>query len=115
MNNNTQIIPIGKRIDHVYVDEPEDFRVLAAATDRRKQREAEDVQESLRERNRQRREARHERRRIVHNCTLLCLGMVATCCAISAVLAWQASYPALAVFPAALALLAIWSGVRRGE
>lgn len=115
MNNNTQIIPIGKRIDHVYVDEPGEFAAFAAQTDSRKRREAEDVQESLKERNRQRREARHERRRIVHNCTLLCLGMVATCCAISAVLAWQASYPALAVFPAALALLAIWAGVRRSE
>lgn len=112
MENNTQIIPISKRVDHVYVDEPEDFRVLAAATDRRKQQEAESVQESLKERNRQRREARQERRRIVHNCTLLCLGMVATCCAISAVLAYRTSYSALAIFPAALELLAIWVGVR---
>lgn len=110
--DNTQIIPAGKRIDHVYVDEPGEFQAFASRTDVRKRREAEDARETLRERNRQRREARQERRRIVHNCTLLCLGMVATCCGICAALAWRATYPALATFPAALALLAIWAGVR---
>lgn len=109
---NAQIIPVGERIDHIYVDEPSEFRAFAAKTDSRKQREAADVQELLRERNRQKREARQERRRIARNCATLCLGMAATCCAISAVLAWQASYPALAIFPAALALLAICTGVR---
>lgn len=110
--DNTQIIPVGRRVDHVYVDEPNEFRVFASRTDGRKRKEAADAQETLRERNRQRREARQERKRIVHNCTLLCLGMVATCCGICAALAWRATYPALATFPAALAILAIWAGVR---
>lgn len=109
---NTQMIPIGERIDHVYVDEPGEFRAFAAQTDRRKRRAEADVQEQLLERKRQQREARQERRRIMRNCMALCLGMVATCCAISAVLAWQATYPALAIFPAALAGLAICAGVR---
>ena len=110
--DNTQIIPVGKRIDHVYVDEPGECQAFASRTDVRKRREAEDAQETLRERNRQRREARQERKRIARNCTLLCLGMVATCCGICAALACRATYPALATFPAALALLAIWAGVR---
>ena len=84
--DNTQIIPVGKRIDHVYVDEPGEFQAFASRTDVRK--------------------------RIVRNCTLRCLGMVATCCGICAALACRATYPALATFPAALALLAIWAGVR---
>ena len=46
------------------------------------------------------------------NCMVLCLGMVATCCAASAVLAWQAAYPVLAAFPAVLALLAVGAGIR---
>ena len=112
VNKWNSIIPAGKRIDHVYVDEPSEFAALAAQTDSRKRREAEDVQESLKERNRQRREARQERRRIVHNCKLLMLGMASACCGICAVLAWRAAYPALAIFPAALALLAIRAGVR---
>ena len=46
---NHQIIPVGERIDHVYVDEPAEFRVLEAATNRRKRREAADGEERLRE------------------------------------------------------------------
>lgn len=109
---NHQIIPVGERIDHVYVDEPAEFRALEAATNRRKRREAADGEERLRECDRRQRAERKERRQIMKNCLLLCLGMVATCCAASAVLAWQAAYPVLAVFPAALAMLAIGAGIR---
>lgn len=110
--DNTQIIPVGKRIDHVYVDEASEFRALASRTDMRRIREAECAQEELRERNRKRQQALQERKRVSRNCALLCLGMVATCCGICAAEAWYATYPALATFPAVLALLAIWAGVR---
>lgn len=109
---NHQIIPVGERIDHVYVDETAEFRVLEAATNRRKRREAADGEERLRELDRRQRAERKERRQVLKNCMVLCLGMVATCCAASAVLAWQAAYPVLAVFPAALALLAVGAGIR---
>ena len=109
---NHQIIPVGERIDHVYVDEPAEFRVLEAATNRRKRREAADGEERLRELDRRQRAERKERRQVLKNCMVLCLGMVATCCAASAVLAWKAAYPVLAVFPAALAMLAVGAGIR---
>ena len=110
--DNTQIIPVGKRIDHDFVDEASEFRAFASRTDMRRIREAECAQEALRERNRKRQQALQERKRISRNCALIFLGMVATCCGICAALAWRATYPALAMFPAALALLAIWAGVR---
>ena len=110
--DNTQIIPVGKRIDHVCVDEASEFRALASRTDMRRIREAEYAQEELRERNRKRQQALQERKRVSRNCALLCLGMVAACCGICAAEAWHATYPALATFQAVLALLAIWTGVR---
>lgn len=110
--DNTQIIPVGKRIDHVCVDEASEFREFASRTDMRRIREAECAQEELRERNRKRQQALQERKRISRNCALLFLGMVATCCGLCAAEAWHATYPALATFPAVLALLAIWTGVR---
>lgn len=109
---NNQMIPVGERIDHVYVDEPAEFRVLEAATNRRRRREAASSEERLRELDRRQRAERKERRQVMKNCMVLCLGMVATCCAASAVLAWQAAYTVLAAFPAVLALLAIGAGIR---
>lgn len=106
---NTQIVPAST--PHIYVDEPSEFRALESRTDARKQCESARIKTTLRERNRQRREARQERKRIVRNCKLLCLGIVAACCTTVAAFAAQATYPALAVFPAAISLLSIWSGV----
>lgn len=109
MNVNTQVIPASS--PHVYVDEPSEFRGLARQTDARKQRQVAQIEADVRERNRQRREARQERKRIVRNCKLLCLGIVAACCTTCAVFAVQATYPLLAIFPAAISLISIWSGV----
>ena len=78
--DNTQIIPVGKRIDHVCVDEESEFREFASRTDMRRIMEAECAQEELRERNRKRQQALQERKRVSRNCALLFLGMVATCC-----------------------------------
>ena len=69
--DNTQIIPVGKRIDHVCVDEASEFRALASRTDMRRIREAECAQEELRERNRKRQQALQERKRVSRNCALL--------------------------------------------
>lgn len=112
MDNNTQIIPVGKRIDHVYVDEASEFRAFASRTDMRRIREAECAQEELRERNRKRLEALHERKRISRNCALLFLGMVTTCCGICAALVCRVTSPIFATFPASLAFLALWAGVK---
>ena len=110
--NNTQIIPVGQRRDYEYVDEPKEFAFFARSTEQRKQRDAERIESDLRERNRQRREAREDRRRLVQNCKLMFLGSAATLCMLSSVLAWRASYPALALFPAVLALVSLMEGVR---
>lgn len=110
--DNTQIIPVGKRIDHVYVDEASEFRAFASRTDMRRIREAECAQEELRERNRKRQQALQERKRISRNCALLFLGMVATCCGICAALVCRVTSPIFATFPASLAFLALWAGVK---
>lgn len=117
MNNNAQIIPVAQKRDYLYVDEPSEFEHLSRCTDQRKQRDAERIESDLRERNRQRREAREDRRRLIANCKLMFLGAVATLCAISAVLAWRASYPALAIFPAVLTGVSLWAGMstKRGD
>lgn len=103
---NTNIIPA------VYVDESNEFRQFAERTDARCIRLAEQHAEEQREERRAAKERRAERRRIAHNCKLLMLGMLATCCGICAVLVYGATYPALAVFPAALAVLSLWKGIR---
>lgn len=110
--DNTQIIPVGNRIDHVCVDEASEFREFASRTDVRKRREAEDAQEKLRERNRKRQQALQERKRISRNCALLFLGMVATCCGLCAAHVCLVTNPIFATFPASLAFLALWTGVR---
>lgn len=117
MNNNAQIIPVAQRRDNLYVDEPSEFAHLSRCTEKRKQRDAERIESDLRERNRQRREARNDRRRLIQNCKLMFLGATATLCAISAVLAWRASYPALAIFPATLTVVSLWAGTstKRGD
>lgn len=104
----TNLIPVNA----VRVDEPSEFRALEERTIARCIREAEQTAESRRAERRAAKERRAERRRIARNVKLLCLGMIATCCGISAVLISRASYPALAVFPAALALLSLWQGVK---
>lgn len=110
MSATKQIIPTSK--PYVYVDEPAEFRALAAQTEAKKKNDMERIEAELRERNRQRREARQERDRIVRNCKLLFFGVIAACCGISALLAWKASYPALAIFPAVLTLISLAAGVR---
>lgn len=108
--NTKQIIPASKA--YTYVDEPAEFRALAAKTEAKSQTDMERIKAELREKNRQRREARQERSRIVRNCKLLLFGALAACCGISAVLAWEASYPALAIFPAALGIISLAAGIR---
>ncbi len=110
--DNTQIIPVGKRIDHDFVDEASEFREFASRTDMRRIREAECAQEELRERNRKRQHALQERKRISRNCALLFLGMVATCCGLCAAHVCCVTNPIFATYPASLAFLAIWAGVR---
>lgn len=110
--DNTQIIPVGKCIDHVYVDEASEFRALASRTDMRRIREAECAQEALRERNRKRQQALQERKRVSRNCALLFLGMVATCCGLCTAHVCCVTNPIFATFPASLAFLALWTGVR---
>ncbi|MBQ6430814.1 MAG: hypothetical protein IJJ99_02930 [Oscillospiraceae bacterium] len=109
--NNAQIIPVAQKRDYLYVDEPSEFEHLSRCTDQRKQRDAERIESDLRERNRQRREARREWRHLMHNCYLMFLGIVATCCALASITAIRASYPALAIFPAVLALVSLWAGM----
>lgn len=104
----TNLMPVNA----VRVDEPSEFRALAERTTARCIREAEQTAELNRAERQAAKERRAERRRIARNVKLLCLGMIATCCGISAVLISRASYPALAVFPAALALLSLWQGVK---
>lgn len=108
---NTQMIPIGK--PYVYVDEPAEFSDLAKKTDLNRRKTADSIERELSEQHRRNREARRERRRLVENCKLLALGMVSACCAICAVQVFLASYHALAVFPAALSVIAICRGVCR--
>jgi len=117
MNNNAQIIPVALRRNHLYVDEPAEFSRINQHSEQNRQRETERIESDLRERNRKRREARNEHRRLMHNCYLMLLGAGATLCAISAVLAWRASYPALAIFPAVLAVVSLWAGTstKRGD
>lgn len=110
--NNTQIIPVGQRRDYEYVDEPKEFAFFARSTEQRKREEAARIEADIRDRNRRKKAAREERRTLVRNFKLMALGVAATCCAYTAFFAWRASYPALAVFPAVLAVLAIWAGVR---
>lgn len=104
----TNLIPVNA----VRVDEPSEFRALEERTIARCIRVAEQTAKSHREECRAAKERRAERRRIAHNCKLLMLGMLATCCGICAVLVYGATYPALAVFPAALAVLSLWKGIR---
>ena len=111
MNNNAQIIPVAPRRDHLYVDEPAEFSRINQHSEQNRQRETERIESEIRERNRQRREARREWRHLMHNCYLMFLGIVATCCALASITAIRASYPALAIFPAVLALVSLWAGM----
>lgn len=117
MNNNAQIIPVAQKRDYLYVDEPAEFSRINQHSEQNRQRETERIESEIRERNRQRREARREWRHLMHNCYLMFLGAVAALCAISAVLAIRASYPALAIFPAVLAVVSLWAGTstKRGD
>lgn len=105
MNKCTALIPLP--------DEAAEFRGFERRTDARRAAEARHQREAESRAAEAERLRRKETRRIIHNCKLLFLGMASACCGICAVLAWRASYPALAIFPAALALLAIWAGVRK--
>lgn len=107
MNALTQIIPLD---GSATIDENKEFSYFAAMTDNRKRREARDVEESLKERNRQRREQREARRHLIRNCKLMLLGAAAVASIAVAVMAWD-NTPVLAIFPAALAVLALSRGL----
>ncbi len=99
MNHCTALVPL--------VDEAAEFRHFERQTDARRAAEE-----------RQRREvdarlSEAERRRIVRRTRACIMGMLATVCAISAVLLWSPEAPLPAVFPALCAVLAVWNGIRR--
>lgn len=107
---NTQMIPAESPC--IYVDEPSEFRAFAEKTDENMRYFADEAAKQLARKHQACREARKQRRRIIRNCKLILLGIVASGCAIAAVLIWRASYPALAIFPAALAVISLAKGVK---
>lgn len=105
MNNCTALVPT--------VDEAAEFRKLERQTDARRAAEARqrhEVEARCTEAERRRRKERHRIFRRVRTCIM---GMLATLCAISAVLLWNPTAPLSAVFPALCAVLAVWNGIRR--
>lgn len=105
MNNCTALVPT--------VDEAAEFRKLERQTDARRAAEARqrhEVEARCTEAERRRRKEHHRIFRRVRTCIM---GMLATLCAISAVLLWSPEAPLPAVFPALCAVLAVWTGIRR--
>ncbi len=105
MNNCTALVPL--------VDETAEFRKFERQTDARRaaeERQRCEVDARLSEAERRR---RRELRRVFRRVRACVMGMLATLCAISAVLLWSPEAPLPAVFPALCAVLAVWNGIRR--
>lgn len=105
MNNCTALVPL--------VDEAAEFRNFERQTDARRaaeERQRREVDARLSEAERRR---RRETRRIVRRTRACIMGMLATVCAISAVLLWNPEAPLAAIFPALCSALAVWTGIRR--
>ena len=105
MNHCTALVPL--------VDEAAEFRHFERQTDARRAAEARqrhEVEARCTEAERRRRKEHHRIFRRVRACVM---GMLATLCAISAVLLWSPEAPLPAVFPALCAVLAVWDGIRR--
>lgn len=105
MNHCTALVPL--------VDEAAEFRHFERRTEARRAAEARqrhEVDARLSEAERRRRK---ETRRILRRTRACIMGMLATLCAISAVLLWSPEAPLPAIFPALCSLLAVWNGIRR--
>lgn len=105
MNKCTALVPA--------VDEAAEFRHFERQTDARRaaeERQRREVDARLSEAERRRRK---ELRRVFRRVRACVMGMLATLCAISAVLLWNPAAPLPAVFPALCSLLAVWNGIRR--
>lgn len=104
MNANNQIMTISQQIN-----EEAEFRRLERITDTRKLCEEISAEEMLRARNRQKRAQREQRQRLARNCKLMLLGAVSAACVTVAIAAWRTT-PALSLFPAVLAVVALSRG-----
>lgn len=105
MNHCTALVPL--------VDEAAEFRHFERQTDARRaaeERQRHEVDARLSEAERRRRK---ELRRVFRRVRACVMGMLATVCAISAVLLWSPEAPLPAVFPALCSALAVWNGIRR--
>lgn len=105
MNNCTSLVPL--------VDEAAEFRHFERQTEARRaaeERQRREVDARLSEAERRR---RRKTRRIVRRTRACIMGMLATVCAISAVLLWNPEAPLAAIFPALCSVLAVWNGIRR--
>lgn len=105
MNNCTALVPA--------VDEAAEFRHFERQTDARRAAEARQRQEVEARLSEAERRRRRELRRVFRRVRACVMGMLATLCAISAVLLWSPEAPLPAVFPALCAVLAVWYGIRR--
>ena len=105
MNHCTALVPL--------VDEAAEFRHFERQTDARRaaeERQRREVDARLSEAERRRRK---ELRRVFRRVRACVMGMLATVCAISAVLLWSPEAPLAAIFPALCSALAVWNGIRR--
>ena len=112
MSNCTALVPL--------VDEAAEFRHFERQTDARRaaeERQRREVDARLSEADARLSEAerrrRKELRRVFRRVRACVMGMLATVCAISAVLLWSPEAPLSAVFPALCSALAVWNGIRR--
>lgn len=105
MNHCTALVPL--------VDEAAEFRHFERQTDARRAAEARQRQEVEARLSEAERRRRKETRRILRRTRACIMGMLATVCAISAVLLWNQEAPFAAIFPALCSALAVWNGIRR--
>lgn len=95
------------------IDEAAEFRKFERQTDERRAREARqrhEVESRISEAERRRRKEIRKLLRRVRSCIM---GVIATFCALCAVLLWNAANPLPSVFPALFAIMAIWVGVSK--
>lgn len=105
MNNCTALVPL--------VDETAEFRKFERQTDARRAAEARQRQEVEAHLSEAERRRRKDIRRILRRTRACIMGMLATLCAISAVLLWNPAAPLPSIFPVLCSLLAVWNGIRR--
>lgn len=105
MNHCTALVPL--------VDEAAEFRHFERQTDARRAAEARQRQEVEARLSEAERRRRKDIRRILRRTRACIMGMLATLCAISAVLLWNPAAPLPSIFPVLCSLLAVWNGIRR--